>query len=210
MRTSTYFRALSCVFLSSSSILCAAYQANEQSTVQLSYDEAMTAPVFWGLARLLECGLSLDQEVTRPVSIVASKVSLQSALDGICEDIGCRWRLVGGQLIVEPRPAGTPSGLLTRSAPLNTGLDNRLNSPMLFVSVPLKRALLDVFSSAGVPYMLFGKSLSEAALVTVDVSGDRIADAVPKILENAGIKGFTIRQTLEEPSSYFVFIQSPN
>ncbi len=198
---------LACAFVCSSCFLFAVAQSNEQRTVQLSFDEATNLPVFKVLAGLLNCDLALDQRVTHPVSILAQKVSPQSALDGICEDIGCRWRSAEGHLTVEPRPTGTPSTLLSHSAPLSAGLDARLNSGMRFESVPLKRALLDVLRSAGVPYMLFGKTLSETALVTVDVSGNRIADAIPQILQNAGIKDFTIRQTLEKPPSYFVIVR---
>ncbi len=205
-----YLRVLVYVLLGSSGFLSAADKPNEQRMVQLSYDEAMNLPVFQALAQLLNCDLALDQAVTQPVSMLAYRVSPQSALDGICEDIGCRWRSTDGHLVVEPRPAGIPSSLLSHSAPLSAGLDGRLNSGMRFEAVPLKLALLDVFRSAGVSYMLFGQSLSETALVTLDVSGNRIADAIPKILRNAGIKDFTVRQTLENPPSYFVIVQSSN
>jgi hypothetical protein len=141
------------------------------------------------------------------VSIVTGTVSPQAALDAICEDIGCRWAITGGQLIVEPRETSVPSGLALQSAPVVTGLDIRLKS-MTFVAVPLNLALLDVLRSAGVPYMLFGKLLSETPVVTLDVSGKTAADAVKKILEGAGIGHFTVRQTIETSPAYFVMVEA--
>ncbi len=47
-------------------------------------------------------------------------------------------------------------------------------------------------------------------LVTADVSNQRIADALPKILENAGIKNFQIMETLDDPPTYFINIRSPH
>jgi len=177
-------------------------QSNQQSTIQLSFDSADPLPVFTGLARSMNCRLSLDHRVTKPVSILTQRVSPQAALDAICEDIGCHWSVTGGQLIVEPGKPEVSSSLASHSEPALTGLDFRLKS-MVFVAVPLKLALIDVLRAAGVPYMLFGKFLSETPVVTLDVSGETAGDALKKILNNAGIKGFSVRQTLEQPPACF-------
>jgi hypothetical protein len=183
-----------------------ASQATRASKLQLAYDQAAPGDVFGQLARGMNLELSLDESVRRWITVQTSRISYEAALDAICETAGCRWRVEGGKLFVEPLTQGERSGLFSHSTPYNKGLDNGLSASMRFENTPLPSALRQVFDSAGVAYILFGESMSRSRFVTVDVSNQRVADALAMVLKSAGIKSFGIMQTNDESPSYFIFI----
>lgn len=53
--------------------------------------------------------VTVDPAVTEPVDITVRNVSVKTALNAICESIGCQWTLTGSALIVKPRP---PSAMM--------------------------------------------------------------------------------------------------
>jgi hypothetical protein len=183
-------------------------QVDPSKKVMITFSEAMPHDVFGALGRGMNYVVSLDQKVvTRPVTILGRLLTQQTALDAICESIDCRWHAENGRLLVEPLSEGETSGLRSRSTELKSGLDERLPSNMRFEKVPLKQVLEDVFTSQRVGYLLYGEALSERRLVTIDVSNQKVSDALVRILENAGVGGFKIMQTFDEsPSAYYISV----
>ena len=200
-----------CILVGRTNLPAAAFQANLQGKVMVSWDQANPSDAFGQLARGLKCELILDKSVSRGVTMFGRNTTYQTTLDAICEDIGCRWRMDASKIIIEPVTEREEwPGLMSRSIPLKGGLDSRLDSSMRFVNAPLPRVLQDVFGSAKVGYILFGKLMSQNLLVTADVGNQRIADALSNILVNAGIRYFRIMQTLDDPPTYFIDIRSPH
>ena len=140
-----------CMSLIWTNLPAVAFQVNLQSKVMVAYDQAMPGDVFKQLAQGLKRELVLDESVSRDVTVFGRNTTYQTAFDAICEDIGCRWRMDARKIIIEPvvRREEWP-GLLSRSIPLKSGLGDRLDSSMRFVSVPLQRALQDVLGSTKV------------------------------------------------------------
>ncbi len=189
------------------SLASASPQVNPQKRVSIAFAGADPLEVFGMLARDLNCEVALDKQVSQMITVRAHGVTQQTALDVICESIRCGWRVENGQLVIEPLAKLETSGLSSRSTPLMSGLDKRMRSNMRFENVPLRFVLEDVFKFAAVGYSLFGETASESKLVTIDLSNERVADALTKILENAGLKDFKIMQTVDDsPGSYFIFI----
>jgi hypothetical protein len=48
--------------------------------------------------------VTVDPAVTAPVDITIRSVTVKTALDAICESIGCQWTLTGSTLVVKPKP----------------------------------------------------------------------------------------------------------
>ena len=196
-------RTLRCVFLMLISLGTAWSQSSLHGRVSIAFDGAHSSDVFQVLAKSLDCELSLDQKVKQVVTVLLSNVTRQTALDAICLSVGCHWRIESGRLIIEPLAKAETSVLTSRLIPLKNGLERRLPLNMRFESVPLRMVLDDVFKQAQVSYCLFGESVSETTLVTIDVSGRTVSDAITQVLENVRVTA-RIMQTLDDPPSYFI------
>lgn len=71
--------------------------------VQLLFKEVPIAEVLPALAKSLGYELQLDPSLRAPVTIEVENVTAETALNAICESIGCRWRREGNRLVVEAR-----------------------------------------------------------------------------------------------------------
>jgi len=57
------------------------------------------------IARAVDCTVQVDPSVAEPVTIRMTRVTARTALNAVCESVGCRWRLDGKTLRVDPEPA---------------------------------------------------------------------------------------------------------
>ncbi len=71
--------------------------------VQLLFKEVPVTQVLPALAKSLGYELQLDPSLRALVTIEVENVTAETALNAICESIGCRWRREGTRLIVEAR-----------------------------------------------------------------------------------------------------------
>jgi TonB family protein len=71
--------------------------------VELLFRDVPVAQVFPALAKSLGYELSLDPALRALVTIEVKNVTAATALNAICESIGCRWRLEGTRLVVGAR-----------------------------------------------------------------------------------------------------------
>lgn len=71
--------------------------------VQLLFKEVPVTNVLPALAKSLGYELQLDPNLRALVTIEVQNVTAETALNAICESIGCRWRREGTRLIVEAR-----------------------------------------------------------------------------------------------------------
>jgi TonB family protein len=69
--------------------------------VSLLFKEMPVEQVLPALARSLGYEISLDPALRALVTLQVENVTAQTALNAICESIGCRWRVHGNRLIVE-------------------------------------------------------------------------------------------------------------
>ena len=94
---------LVCVLLA----CCATARAQEplKERMSVSYQGVAVASVFKALANVLSCELQLDPRLAGTVTLEVRNVTAETVLRAVCESVGCRWRLGGGQLVVEVDPA---------------------------------------------------------------------------------------------------------
>jgi len=71
--------------------------------VSLLFKDTPVTNVLPALAKSLGYEISLDPALRAMVTLQVENVTAQTALNAICESIGCRWRQQGNRLIVEAR-----------------------------------------------------------------------------------------------------------
>ena len=81
--------------------------------VTLDLNGVAPAAAFKAVADAIGVTVTVDAAVTDPVDITVRNVSARTALNAMCESIGCRWTLSGGSLAVR---AGTDVAAGTRYA----------------------------------------------------------------------------------------------
>lgn len=85
--------------------------------VQLLFRAVPVTQVFPALAKSLGYELSLDPALRALVTIEVENVTAATALNAICESIGCRWRLEGARLVIDAR-----TDIVTILSPTPTGV----------------------------------------------------------------------------------------
>ena len=70
--------------------------------VTLDLNGVAPAAAFKAVADAIGVSVTVDAAVTDPVDITVRNVSAQTALNAICESVGCQWTLTGGTLVVKP------------------------------------------------------------------------------------------------------------
>jgi type II secretory pathway component GspD/PulD (secretin) len=73
--------------------------------VTLDLNGVAPAAAFKAVADAIGVSVTVDAAVTDPVDITVRNVSAKTALNAVCESIGCRWTLTGKTLVVTPETA---------------------------------------------------------------------------------------------------------
>jgi hypothetical protein len=186
--------------------------AQEMLAKKVSLDLKAMAPAeaFKVLANAIGTTVTVDPAVSAPVDILVRNVSARTALNTICESIGCRWTADASGIAVKPRGEfavieGGP-GRQTRAAVERdrAGVDRLRglfkwqlppgmkfeNAPLSTVNARLSEALKSQITiSCGDP---------SVQSVTADVSNMTLMEAIKVITNQAQTKGMTWRITLKE------------
>lgn len=108
-------------------------QSGPRQRIDLDVADANPADVFGSFAKILKAKLDLSSAVTGRVTVRLQNVMLESAIDVVCESIGCRSELSLGEVpILRILPA-----LHHTNDPVGEALRQSLESP---ISVSLKDA----------------------------------------------------------------------
>ena len=153
----------------------------EKVTVDLNGVAAFEA--FKAVASAMGVGVTVSPSVTDPVNIAVRNVTARTALNAMCESIGCRWNLADGILVVKPvrdsaadtqqkvrveGRATTQSGKAVLEAFKRT-----LPGDMKFDNAPLEEVSRRLTESVGLPVKLVaaGSAFGLAAAILFVVGG---------------------------------------
>jgi len=87
----------------------AAWTEEQKGAIDVDFREAELSDALAGFAALTESRLELDPDLTGPVTLRLDRVKWSTALDALCDSVGCTWRLSDGErrvLKVDRRLAG--------------------------------------------------------------------------------------------------------
>jgi type II secretory pathway component GspD/PulD (secretin) len=139
---------------------------------------------------------NVDAAVTDPVDITVRNVSARTALNAICESIGCRWTLTGNTLVVKPLTASMAGRVKydVRVAVLDKGkasartqvllnaLKQKLPADMKFENAALDEVSKHLTEALKMPVEIRCKDASVETL-TVDLGDLTLQEALKTIVE---------------------------
>ena len=113
--------------------------------------------------------VTVDPAVTEPVDISIRNVSVKTALNAICESIGCQWTLTGKTLVVKPE-AAVKVGVVVRGERGATVDKTKAKARAQVVLDALKQKLPADLKFENAPLADVNARLSEALKMKVELS----------------------------------------
>ena len=172
-------------------------QAQDPLAQKVTLDLNGVAPLaaFRAVAAAIDVGVTVSPSVTDPVNIAVRSVTARTALNAMCESIGCRWTLTDGILVVKPvRDSAADTQQKVRvegRATTQTGkaileaFKRTLPGDMKFDNAPLEEVSRRLTASVGLPVRLVCKD-PDVKTLTMDLSGLTLASALEAIGEAEG------------------------
>ena len=113
--------------------------------------------------------VTVDPAVTDPVDMTVRNVSVKTALNAICESIGCQWTLTGNTLVVKPQ-AAVKVGVLMRAEGAASADKTKAKARAQVVLDALKQKLPADLKFENAPLADVNARLSEALKMKVELS----------------------------------------
>jgi len=164
-------------------------QADLGKRVSVDVNAVTPQEAFGSLARSLDCEVSIDPAVQQPVTLRVANVTARTALGAMCESIGCRYRLDGKKLVIEP--LSSKAGNKVESRIKSDQLLGIFKKPMpqgtRFENAPLSSVLAAIAAASG--FEITVEPFEADKKVTVDLSGRTIQEALKWVMDSAGGTG---------------------
>lgn len=143
------------------------------------------------IAEAASLGVSVSPKVTAPVDILVRNVTAKTALDAICESIGCRWTISDNVISVMPRGDGYFTGSATfgdaRSVQarlsmdrLQAALKQRLPAGMTFEDSPLADVSARLSDALDLKVELISDD-PHLRTLTADFSNQTLIEAIKRV-----------------------------
>jgi type II secretory pathway component GspD/PulD (secretin) len=160
--------------------------------VTLDLKDVAPASAFKALADAIGVTVTVDESVTAPVDIKVRNVSAKTALDAMCEGIGCQWTLVGENLAIKParsfsavaigKAEGPARDKLARTQEVTGRLKQKLPADMKFENTPIEQVNARLSEALGLPVRLSCKDPAVQTL-TVDLSNQTLQSGLMMIAQ---------------------------
>ena len=171
------------------------------SRLEVRFEATPAADVFRHIISGLGLELQLDATVEGPVTIWVKDVSARTALNVVCESLGCEWRVSGNRLVVGKSGANVVRrdvtwrflGIQTKDADgmkkivavdLKSHLARPLPVDMQFQDVPVSTILRALSEAAGLEITADEPVASKR--VTLTASHKTVEDALKAVVDQAG------------------------
>jgi hypothetical protein len=134
--------------------------------VTLDLNGVAPAAAFQAVAEAIGVSVTVDAAVTDPVDITVRNVSAKTALNAVCESIGCRWTLTGNTLVVKPE-AAVKVGVVMRGERGAAVDKTKAKARAQVVLATFKQKLPSDMNFENAPLDVVNKRLSEALNMNV-------------------------------------------
>jgi len=171
--------------------------AQSPAAKKVTLDLNAVAPdaAFKAVGNAIGVTVTVDAAVTTPVDITVRNVSAKTALNAMCESIGCQWTITGGALAVKPitnfavgvvnegRAIGADKGKASaRAQVVLNALKQKLPADMKFENAPLDEVSRRLSEATGLTVKLTCKD-PDVQTLTMDVSNLTLQSALQAMVE---------------------------
>lgn len=171
--------------------LASPVRAQDPTAEKVTLDLNGVAPfaAFKAVASAMNVGVTVSPAVTAPVNLAVRNVTAKTALNAMCESIGCRWSLAGGILVVKPAEAiavgrGEVRVEGTATTPeaqaVLEAFKRKLPDDMKFDNAPLEEISRRLSESLGLPVKLSCKD-PDVNRLSMDFGNLTLASALEAI-----------------------------
>lgn len=171
-----------CALLVLSLVLAApaAAQPALDERISLELKDAEVDQVLGSFGAILKREARIDPEIAGTLSIELHNVRLETALQAVCESVGCVWRMDARTLRFAPDPDHVPPkgrpGVAAKPSPAPGGLEDLIDISLLDADV---RETLNSFGTiSGLPVVIDEGIEGEVSLELTDAPAKKALDAV--------------------------------
>ena len=155
--------------------------------VSFSFAQTEVTAVLKFLAQARGLEPVIDPGLTQKVSFRLEHVTLRTALDALCDSVGCRWRLDGKRLVFVALPSdASRTASSTDEDPL-APLRILVPAGTQFTGVPLSSALRSLATIAGPEVELEVEGVDPSRLVSGQVGSKTVQAAIRQLVASAGL-----------------------
>lgn len=168
---------------------------------RVTIDVTQVAPqeVFESLARTLDCTITVDPAVKKPLTLRVVDMPATDILVMICRSIECEYRFDGKNLFIKPLSANRRREMaaMDRQAVFmeerSRRLESRLPTGMHFDGKPLKEVLDNIGKAAGLKLRPWKDEASRR--VTIDAGDMTVNEALEAVVRQINGEGVVMIQT---------------
>lgn len=168
--------------------------------ISASFEKAAAPDILSFLARTKGYEPVLDPTLQDKISFRLEHVTVRTALNALCDSLGCRWRVDGRKLVFEALANPEGKSEQTDSAELLAPLQKIVPPGTRFNNVPLATALQSLARVAGTDVELTVGMVEANHRVSGDVGSKTVQAAIRQLVAATGLKA---------GSSYSVSISRP-
>jgi hypothetical protein len=174
--------------------------AQNVAAKRVTLDLNAVAPdaAFKAVADAIGVTVTVDGFVTAPVDIKVRNVSAKTALNAMCESVGCSWTITGSALAVKPlktfairvsgRADGSDPEKLARTQAVLDALKQKLPADMKFENAPLETVSTRLSEALGLHVQLTCKDPA-VRMLTADLSNQSMQSALQAIADQEARPG---------------------
>ena len=184
--------AAACLVLAIAAALPASAQTNLGKRITIDVTDVAPQKVFELLARELDCKITVDRAVKKPLTLRVVDLPASQILATICQSINCEYRFDGKNLYIKQLSAARKRQT-TAMEEQSGKLQSRLPPGMHFDGTPLKDVLDAIGKAAGLQLQPWKDEGSRKA--TIDVGGKTVEEALEAVLRQIDGEGVVMMRT---------------
>jgi len=182
---------VACLSLALVAVPAAPAQTDLAKRVTIDVTKVAPQKVFELLAHELNCTITVNPAVKKPLTLRVVDTPVTDILAMICRSIQCEYRFDGQNLFIKPLSAGRKRQIAAMEEQ-SRKLESRLPAGMHFDGMPLKDVLNIIAKTAGLKLRPWKDEGSRK--VTVDVGGKTVNEALEAIVRQINGEGVVMIQ----------------
>ena len=193
------YRVAARLVLAIAAALPASAQTNLGKRITIDVTDVAPQKVFELLARELDCKITVDRAVKKPLTLRVGDMPANDIIVRICQSIKCEYRFDGQNLFIQALSAGrrhyaASMEVMSREAgERSRRLESRLPAGMHFDGSPLQDVLDTIGKAAGLKLRPWKDEGGRE--VTIDVGGKTVNEALEAVVRQIDGEGVVMMRT---------------